>query len=299
MKINNVSVTYNNKIKANSNITLNIEGGIHCLLGRNGAGKSTLIKTITTRLVPDKGSVVYRGKNIHHYPEHLKKNLGYLPETFGIYPNLSGKEFLLYMAYLKGIDIGSAKKKAREYMGLFNAEHLANQPCGTFSKGQKQRIGLIQALIGEPDLIILDEPISGLDIQEQVTLIETLSRLSQNRIIIISSHVAGFVQAVANKIVVLHDGKLICHWGVDQIIDNSIGKIWEGYIDVDDLNSFQAKLPVINKYLEGIKLCITVISDVKPADGFKEKQPTLSEGYMYLLELHNPPLTKSVSDENK
>ena len=223
MKINclNLNKEYEN-IKALDSINLNLEIGLNLLIGRNGAGKSTLLNVLSTVVKPTSGKVEYNQKNI--FCKEYKKRLGYLPQDFGIYNNLTGYEFLMYMAMIKGLDKKNAMKIIKEYLGIFNLSNNSNKALNTYSGGMKQRVGIIQSLLNSPDVLILDEPFNGLDPFERKTFKEILNSLATNKIIILSSHVLSELEELNGYTILIEKGKIISTIHIKDLVKES-GKI--------------------------------------------------------------------------
>jgi len=206
LEIENVSKIYRGNVHAVRSFRLELGPGVLGLLGPNGAGKSTLMRILATITQPSAGRVLWNGTDISHDPDTLRAVLGYLPQDFGIYPNLSAVEFLSYLAAVKGLDAASARRRISELLELVNLTDAARRPLGGFSGGMRQRVGIAQALLNDPKLLIVDEPTAGLDPEERVRFRNLLSELSGERIVILSTHIVSDVEVVATDIALIAQG---------------------------------------------------------------------------------------------
>ena len=215
--IDRVSKQYKNKI-AVDRISLKLEKGIYGLLGANGAGKTTLMRMICGILTPTSGTITYNGVDVSE--EDYRAVLGYLPQDFGYYPDFSGKDFLLYMAALKGLSKKSAQKKVKELLELVSLEEVAKKKIKTYSGGMKQRLGIAQALLNDPEILILDEPTAGLDPKERVRFRNLIADLGKDNIVILSTHIVSDIDRIADYILMMNNGKLVFEGTREEITDD-------------------------------------------------------------------------------
>ncbi|MBQ6844952.1 MAG: ABC transporter ATP-binding protein [Agathobacter sp.] len=215
--IDRVSKQYKNKI-AVDRISLKLEKGIYGLLGANGAGKTTLMRMICGILTPTSGTITYNGVDVSE--EDYRAVLGYLPQDFGYYPDFSGKDFLLYMAALKGLSKKSAQKKVKELLELVSLEEVAKKKIKTYSGGMKQRLGIAQALLNDPEILILDEPTAGLDPKERVRFRNLIADLGKDNIVILSTHIVSDIDRIADYILMMNNGKLVFEGTREEITED-------------------------------------------------------------------------------
>src|SRR5512143_872941 len=218
--------------------------GVIGLLGPNGAGKSTLMRMLATITQPTEGTVKWNDTDVVKSPDSLRAVLGYLPQDFGIYPNLTGVEFLEYMAAIKGMDAKTARRRIDELLVVVNLVNAAKRPLGGYSGGMKQRVGIAQALLNDPQLLIVDEPTVGLDPEERVRFRNLLSDLAGERIIILSTHIVSDVEATATEIVIINKGHLVIYAWPEQILQSVEGKVWEWCISSQELPAIREKFLV-------------------------------------------------------
>ena len=289
--IENLSKTYTNGVKSMSNISLEIENGMFGLLGPNGAGKSTLMKTIVGLQKPDAGSIIFNGVNIVEEPWFLKKQLGYLPQDFGVYPHISAMDLLEHLAILKGI---SDKKARREQiLGLLEKTNLIehqHQAVITYSGGMRQRFGVAQALLGSPNMIIVDEPTAGLDPEERNRFNNLLSEIGENIIVLLSTHLVEDVRNLCTRMAIINKGEVLLCNSPEQTIQNIQGKIWKKQIDKMKLGYYQSQYQIISTQLQAGNLSIKIYSDENPQDGFVATEADLEAVYFSSLQNYTPNL---------
>jgi len=227
LAISGVSKQYTRNIWGLVNLTLDVRPGVLGLLGPNGAGKSTLMRILATVTRPTAGHVTWNGADIVQSPDAVRVVLGYLPQDFGVYPHLNAVEFLEYLAAVKGLDSASARRRIEELLALVNLGDVRKRPLGGYSGGMKQRLGIAQALLNDPKLLIVDEPTAGLDPEERVRFRNLLSELSGDRVIILSTHIVSDVEAVATDIAIVANGRLVAHAAPEELLRSVEGKVWE------------------------------------------------------------------------
>src|SRR5690349_19400365 len=225
--VENLSKEYRGNVRALSEVHLALGPGVLGLLGPNGAGKSTLMRILATITQPSSGRVLWNDSEIARHPDPLRAVLGYLPQDFGVYPSLNALEFLEYLAAVKGIQAGAARKRIRELLELVNLTDAIKRPLGGYSGGMRQRIGIAQALLNDPQVLIVDEPTAGLDPEERVRFRSLLSELSGERIVILSTHIVSDVEAVATRIALLAHGRLLADATPEELVSAAEGRTWE------------------------------------------------------------------------
>lgn len=281
LSIKNVSKKYSNSFTALSNFSLEVESGIIGLLGANGAGKSTLMKMIATVSKPSEGVITWNGTDIHKNGDELRHSLGYLPQSFGVFPNLTAVEFLKYMAALKGLNMKKITNRINELIDLLNLSAVANRSIGNYSGGMRQRIGIAQALLNDPKILIVDEPTVGLDPNERMNFRNLINSLSKDKIIILSTHIVSDVESSAEKIVLMNHGKLICFCKNEELLNSLNGNVWQCLIQESELKEIKDRYITGNiiRKMEG--MAIRVISETKPSPNATKIQPTLEDAYIY------------------
>ncbi|MDJ1505027.1 ABC transporter ATP-binding protein [Xanthocytophaga agilis] len=263
--------------------SITIDRGILGLLGPNGAGKSTLMKIIATISKPTKGTLFLDGEDIVNNPNYIRKILGYLPQDFGVYPNLNAYEFLEYIAAMKGVGGADLRKRIDILLDGVNLTADAKRPIGSYSGGMKQRIGIAQALLNDPKVLILDEPTVGLDPEERVRFRHLLTDLASDCIIILSSHIVSDIETIADQVAVMQSGRLITKGFLPDIIKQAEGKIFEVQIDKSALSDFKQKYQVIgtsrqNEYTRVRYLC----QHTGIAPNSTPVTATLEDAYLFL-----------------
>lgn len=278
--VNNVTKTYG-KFVALENINLEFTNGIYALLAPNGAGKTTLIKMLTTLIFPTKGEIIYDGSDIVSLDEEYRGIIGYLPQEFGYYKNYTPTKFLLYLSALKGIPKKKAKKRIDELLKLVALEEVANKKMKGFSGGMIQRVGIAQALLNDPKILILDEPTAGLDPKERVRFRNLLSDLSRERIVIISTHIVSDIEFIANEVIMIKDHKVLYKDIIKNICDKINGKVYETEIDFKDAREFREKYIALSEKQEDGKMLIRFISEGEVNPIWKKVTPNLEDVFLY------------------
>ncbi|NJO87792.1 MAG: ABC transporter ATP-binding protein [Chloroflexia bacterium] len=284
LEINNLSKTYANGVKALQDVSLTIGKGMFGLLGQNGAGKSTLMRTIATLQDADSGSITFNRIDVLKQPEELRKILGYLPQEFGVYPNVSAEELLLHIADMKGIVNKNERKEiVSELLNRVNLYDVRKNHLDGYSGGMKQRFGIAQALMGNPQLIIVDEPTAGLDPMERNRFYNLLSEIGENTIVILSTHIVEDVSTLCNDMAIIGNGKVLMKGKPDEIEDALQGKVFELPIEKSELPVYEEKYKVISQRFYMGRMMITVVADDLPSGEFSGKSPTLEDAYFNLL----------------
>lgn len=284
LQINNLSKTYPNGVKALDGINLKITNGMFGLLGANGAGKSSLMRTIAALQDASSGSIAFNAIDVAKQPQDLRKQLGYLPQEFGVYPKVSAEKLLNHLAVLKGII--NKKERKTQVTALLQQVNLyqhRKKAVHTFSGGMRQRFGIAQALLANPQLIIVDEPTAGLDPEESNRFLNLLSEIGENVIVILSTHIVEDVRDLCPKMAILSEGKIITQGNPSDLIATINGKIWTKIIPKQDLKIYQKAFDVISTKLVSGETQIRVLSDDKPESGFDAITPSLEDFYFVTL----------------
>ena len=286
LKIESVSKRYRGDVLALSDFSLTLKPGVLGLLGPNGAGKSTLMRILATVTRPTSGQVRWNGSDIVAAPDPLREVLGYLPQDFGVYPNLNAVEFLEYLAAAKGLEPRAARARIDQLLELVNLSAVRKRPLGGYSGGMRQRVGIAQALLNDPQLLIVDEPTAGLDPEERVRFRNLLSELPGQRIVILSTHVVSDVEAAATEIVLLAGGRLLRHAAPEELLREMDGKVWECRVASADLPSLRERHLVSGVLRRGDGAHVRVVSDSAPAAGATALAPSLEDAYLHHLAAH-------------
>ena len=292
LKITNLSKTYPNGVQALKNVDLTIPTGMFGLLGPNGAGKSTLMRTIATLQEADSGKVMLNGMDVLKQKDDVRKQLGYLPQEFGVYPKISAEMMMDHFAELKGvINKKERKELVKTLLEQTNLYHVRKKNLSGYSGGMKQRFGIAQALIGSPNLIIVDEPTAGLDPAERNRFHNLLSEIGENIIVILSTHIVDDVSDLCKNMAIINEGELLLHGEPSELIKNVEGKIWEKVIEKSELKEHQEKYNIISTRLFTGKIIIHAFSDTNP-DSFEMVTPSLED--VYFSSIKNVKQTTSV-----
>jgi ABC-2 type transport system ATP-binding protein len=267
-------------VQALQDFNLKLAPGILGLLGPNGAGKSTLMRMLATITKPSQGTILWNGRDVVKDPEALRSVLGYLPQDFGVYPNLSAQEFLEYMAAIKGMSGKKARQKISDLLDLVNLREAARRPLGGYSGGMRQRVGIAQALLNDPQLLIVDEPTVGLDPEERVRFRNLLSDLSGERIVILSTHIVSDVESTATDIAILHKGHLKVRTAPEQLLKQMEGSVWEWTVDSRELNTLKQRFLVSGtlRRMDGVE--VRAVSATQPCPEARLMTPTLEDVYL-------------------
>lgn len=269
LRITNLSKTYGNGVKALDNVTLTIPKGMYGLLGPNGAGKSTLMRTIATLQEPDSGSVMLNDIDVLKEKHEVRKVLGYLPQEFGVYPRVSAQDLLNHMAVLKGVTKTDERKElVSALLERVNLYEQRKKAVSSFSGGMRQRFGIAQALIGNPQLIIVDEPTAGLDPGERNRFYNLLAEIGENVIVILSTHIVDDVKELCSNMAIIHEGQLLYHGTPQAAMQALEGKIWEKQITKADWEDYDQNYQLISTKLVAGQPLIHVSSDTDPGNGF-------------------------------
>ena len=261
-------------------LSLRCEPGMLGLVGPNGAGKTSLMRMLATLLEPTEGSIRWNGQDIRTHGGTLRQVLGYLPQDFGIYPEFTGRQFLRYLASMKGLPRALLNRRVDEVLSIVNLEQEADRKLPTYSGGMKQRIGIAQALLNDPELLIVDEPTAGLDPAERVRFRTLLASLTSNRIIMLSTHIIGDVEAVANRLVILREGRVLADTAPEALLARTAGSVWSVTVDQATALQLQASYQVSTMINQMSGLTLRIVSTTRPHETAVVVDPSLEEAYL-------------------
>ncbi len=278
LKINNLNKQYSNGVHALNNVSLNINKGMFGLLGPNGAGKSSLMRTLATLQDADSGSAMLGEIDVLKDKEAVRKVLGYLPQEFGVYPRTSATDLLDYLAVLKGFNhTGERKEMVQQLLEKVNLYEHRKKSVSSYSGGMRQRFGIAQCLIGDPKLIIVDEPTAGLDPGERNRFYNILSEIGENIIVILSTHIVQDVRELCTQMAIMDKGKLLFSGNTDEALRQIKGKVWEKTVNKMELPKYQSDYKVISDKLVGGKPLIHVFAENNPDNGFHLAEENLED----------------------
>lgn len=278
LTIDRLTKQYKNKI-AVDRISFSLTEGVYGLLGVNGAGKTTLMRMLCGILSPTSGEVKFNGIDVTK--EEYRDVLGYLPQEFGYYPEFTAMEFLCYMASLKGLTKHRAKEKSEQLLELVSLSEMKKKKIKTFSGGMKQRLGIAQAMLNNPKILILDEPTAGLDPKERVRFRNLISKLGADRIVLLSTHIVSDIENIAGAILIMKEGQIIHKGSFEEIIKVIEGKVFECIVDSSIAENLSAIYPIINIRQEKDKTFLRLVSDEKPSENAVNVKATLEDLYLY------------------
>lgn len=280
LELKDISKEYGKK-KAVNHLSLTFEEGVYGLLGANGAGKTTLMNIMCGVLKATTGDVRFEGKNILDDLESYCSYLGFLPQGFGYYPEFSALDFMTYMGLLKGLNKKDSIKRSQELLKMVGLGDVQTKAIRSFSGGMKQRLGIAQALINNPKILILDEPTVGLDPKERIRFRSIIADLSKDRIVIISTHIVSDVELIANRIIMMKQGDVVVQGSVEEIVKTIDHKVWDVCVGMKDVEPLVQKYCISNQKYEGKEAIIRVISEEKPMEAAVVSKPTLEDLYIY------------------
>lgn len=281
LTIKNVTKTFNN-FTALEDIQLDFSSGVYGLLAPNGAGKTTLLKMIATLLFPTKGEILYEGTNIQKLDEEYRNILGYLPQEFGYYKDYTPRQYLLYLSALKGIGKTQAAQKAEELLDLVSLGEVKNKKMKKFSGGMIQRVGIAQAMLNEPKILVLDEPTAGLDPKERVHFRNIITSHSKDRIVILSTHIVSDIESIANRVIMIKDKKILLNDSIPNICRILDGKVFETYVNENEFSEFEKRYFVLSQRQEHKKMMIRFIFEGEGEQNFRRGIPTLEDVFLYV-----------------
>jgi len=282
LAIDGVSKRYGRAVWGLRAFSLTAGPGVLGLLGPNGAGKTTLMNILATVTRPTEGRVTLDGTDIHQSPDTMREALGYLPQSFGVYPNLTAVEFLAYLAALKGMSGREARRRIDDLLAVTGLTAVSRRPLGTFSGGMKQRVGIAQALLNDPRVLIVDEPTVGLDPEERVRFRNLIADLAGERLIILSTHIVSDVEVTATRIALIGDGRLV-HDGAPEAFQTlAEGKVWGMVVPSSELISRREQHVISGTQRRADGVHLRVVADERPGAGARPLEPSLEDAYLYL-----------------
>ena len=280
LSISNLTHVYGNGVRALNNVSLDVPKGMFGLLGPNGAGKSTLMRCLAALQKPSQGHIEFGEVDVLREPDRLRQLLGYLPQDFGVYPRISALAMLDHIAVLKGVTNGRERKElVTELLRQVNLYDVRKKSLSGYSGGMRQRFGVAQALIGNPELIIVDEPTAGLDPQERNRFHNLLSEIGENVVVLLSTHIVSDVADLCSNMAIIAGGSIVSRGAPADLVAELNGKIWQKTIEKGDIDSYQAKYNLLSARLIMGRTVIRIYADSEPGDGFEPVEPDLEDVY--------------------
>ena len=264
-----------------NHINLTMTNGVYGLLGVNGAGKTTLMRMLCTLLKPTSGTICCNGKDIFNMDSEYRKLLGYLPQDFGFYPEFTVEDYLLYIAALKGIRPVVAKKRVKELISKVGLSKAAHKKMKKLSGGMKRRAGIAQAMLNNPKILILDEPTAGLDPNERIRFRNLISELSEDRLVLLSTHIVSDIEYIANEIWLMKDGKILHKGSIDELINSMSETVWECLVPKNMVPNFMEKYKISNMKSETNQVMLRIISHEKPGENAMRVEASLEDVFLY------------------
>ncbi|WP_395790603.1 ABC transporter ATP-binding protein [Aquimonas sp.] len=287
LSIRDLTKTYANGVRAIAGVSLQIPTGLFGLLGPNGAGKSSLMRTIATLQEPDSGSIDFNGLNVLVEKDALRRQLGYLPQDFGVYPKVSAEDLLTHFAVLKGLTQRAQRREVVDaLLHKVNLWDARKRKLGTYSGGMRQRFGIAQALIGDPKLVIVDEPTAGLDPEERNRFLNLLSEIGEKVVVILSTHIVEDVTDLCAHMAIINRGQVLLTGEPHTTIQALAGQVWRKQLDKSELAEHQSRYQILSTRLVGGRPLIHVFSESAPGDGFVAVEPDLEDVYFQRLRQH-------------
>jgi ABC-type multidrug transport system ATPase subunit len=289
LKLESVGYRYRGGHEAVAGVDLALGSGIVGLLGPNGAGKSTLMRVLSTLSKATAGRVLWRGEDIARKPDALRRELGYLPQDFGVYEALSAREFLAFLAAVKGLPARTSAARVDECLAMVGLEDVADRRLGGYSGGMRQRVGIAQALLNDPKLLIVDEPTVGLDPEERVRFRHLLAELAGERLVILSTHIVSDIEASAGMLAVMAGGRLRFHGSPEVLMAEAEGHVWQATIDAAELADARARLRISRAQRRAHGVELRVVGEQAPSPGAGAVPPDLEDAYLWLLHRSGAP----------
>ena len=277
LEVRNVVKIFDRKVTAVDDVSLNLKSGVLGLIGHNGAGKTTLMQMIATLSRPSSGQILFQGQDIVKNPNAIRARLGFLPQDFGVYPNLSALEFMQYFAALKGVNDSA---RIRRLLDLVNLQDHANRQAASFSGGMRRRLGIAQALLNDPDILVVDEPTAGLDPEERLRFRNLLAELGRNKLVIISTHIVSDVESIASEIAIMRSGKLVAVATPEAIIATARGQIWAAQLALADYESLAGSVQILHAQRQNDLMNVRIAHPTAPCAHAQSVEPNLEEALM-------------------
>lgn len=280
LQLQNLSRQFGRKCVVD-NINATLAPGVYGLLGANGAGKTTLMRMICGVLKATSGNIRLNGKTMQELGERYYTRLGYMPQDFGFYPDFTAREFMLYMAAVKGLDKKSAKSRTEELLYMVNLQEAADKKIRSYSGGMKQRLGIAQAELNHPSVLILDEPTAGLDPKERVRFRNLISGFAKEKIVILSTHIVSDVSCIADTILMMKNGRFLLQEPMDAVTDSIRGKVWEVLADEREAAEYGRRFSVVSLHHENNMVRLRIVNETSPAAGAVSVEPGLEDLFLY------------------
>lgn len=268
-------------VTAVKQLNLSMTGGVYGLLGKNGAGKTTLMRMLCTLLRPTEGEILCNGRDIFKMAGEYRRFLGYLPQDFGFYPEFTVEDYLLYIGAIKGLPPSVAKKRTKELLAAVGLEKYAGRKMKKLSGGMKRRTGIAQAMMNQPEILILDEPTAGLDPNECIRFRNLISEFSEDRLVLLSTHIVSDVEYIAHDIWLMNEGKIVRQGTPKQITESMKQRVWEFCADRKEISWLAAKYKISNIKTENQRVQVRLLAGEKPAEGAREVTPSLEDAFLY------------------
>jgi len=281
LTLSHVTKRFPGGVTAVNDVSLDLKAGVVGLLGPNGAGKTTLMQMVATITRPTEGTITFQGVDILKQPETLRRQLGYLPQDFGVYDNLTAFEFLSYFAGLKGV---TSRSRIDELLETVNLHSVAHRPAATFSGGMRQRLGIAQALLNDPALLIVDEPTAGLDPEERVRFRHLLSDLGQGKLVLLSTHIVSDVESLADTIAVMREGRLVTCAAPEVLLQSARGRVWEAIVSSAEYEQAKGRLKVTRAVRQADGVQARVVADAQPCPTARTVEPDLEDAFVHLMQ---------------
>jgi ABC-2 type transport system ATP-binding protein len=280
LELRQISKSFGKNVLAVDNISLTFKHGVLGLIGHNGAGKTTLMQMIATLQRPSSGQLLFQGTDIVKTPDAMRARLGFLPQDFGVFANLSALEFMRYFAALKGV---RSPARIRELLELVNLHEQMHRQADTFSGGMRRRLGIAQALLNDPDILVVDEPTAGLDPEERLRFRNLLAELAQRKLVLISTHIVSDVETIADQLAVMRSGKLVLVDHPQAIIASAQGQIWTAQLSSTEFEARRSSLKILQAQRHAHGVNVRIVYATSPCDGAQVVEPTLEEALMTQL----------------
>ena len=280
VKFNDLTKKFGN-FTAVDHLTMTMTNGVYGLLGVNGAGKTTMMRMLCTLLKPTSGSITCNGKDIFEMDSEYRNLLGYLPQDFGFYPEFTVQDYLMYIASLKGVRPAVAKKRVKELISKVGLSKVANRKMKKLSGGMKRRAGIAQAMLNNPAILVLDEPTAGLDPNERIRFRNLISELSEERLVLLSTHIVSDIEYIANQIWLMKDGEILHKGSIDELINSMTETVWECLVPKNRVSGFMEKYKISNMKSEINQVMLRIISHEKPVGNAVRVEASLEDVFLY------------------